>query len=66
MYEYSTGTFLNRMAKLSLPVQAFGCVRRVRTPAAQDTAVEDSIFYSDENTSLLSCSGMMNDYDMHF
>ena len=40
MYGYSTGTSLNRVAKLSLPVQALGCARRDRTSAAQDTAVD--------------------------
>ena len=63
MYGYSTGTSLDCVAKLSLPVQALGCVTPGRTPAGQDAAAEHSIFVL---TSFLSCNGMMNDYDMPF
>ena len=54
------------LVKLSLPVQHLGCVTPGRTPAGQDTAAEDSILCTDEMTSFLSCSGMMNEYDMPF
>ena len=64
MYRYSTGTSLNCVAKLSLPVQDLGCVTPGRTPAGQDTAAEDSIFCTDKMTSFLSCSGMTNEYDV--
>ena len=63
---YSTGTSLNRVAKLSLPVRALGRGTTGRTPDGQDGATEDSIFCTDEMISLLSCSGMMNDHDMPF
>ena len=53
MYGYGTGTSLNRVGKLSLPVQALGLVRLSRTPTWQDAAAERSIFCTAEMTFFL-------------
>ena len=66
MNVYSIGTFFNRVAKLSLPIRALDRGTTARIPDWQDGAAEDSIVGTDEMTSLLSCSGMMDDRDMPF
>ncbi len=67
MYVYSTGTSRLSVWR-SYPYQPklLGRGTTDRTPAGQDAAAEDSIFCTDEVTSLLSCGGMMYDRDMPF
>ena len=62
MYCYSTGTSLKRVVKL--PKLRPGDVYRVGHLVRQDAVAEDSIFYTNEMTLLLSCSGMMYDHGM--